>query len=289
MVGRRTKDLFRNRAGESHVSPAAPLPGPRPPRVAFWLAVVFAPAVCSLAAISSEAHRIGVARHRAPEVNVLDALDDPDELYRRREDLASAKRAADLWAPRATTDFESAWKLARACYWLGTHGEQDERRRALDRGMKAGESAARFAPNRPEGHFWFAANMGALAESFGVGQGLKYRGRIKEELERALDIEPGWQDGSADAALGQWYFKVPRLFGGSRSKAEEHLRRALTYNPDSHQALSELADVVAAGGRRDEAIALLRRLIDAPDDPDWIPEDNDLKRKAAERLKTLGR
>ena len=207
----------------------------------------------------------------------------------RREDLVSAKRAADLWALRATTDFESAWKLARACYWLGTHGEQDERRRALDRGMKAGESAARFAPNRPEGHFWFAANMGALAESFGVGQGLKYRGRIKEELERALIAEPGWQDGSADAALGQWYFKVPRLFGGSRSKAEEHLRRALTYSPDSRQALSELADVVAAGGRRDEAVALLRRLIDAPDDPDWIPEDSDLKRKAAERLKTLGR
>jgi hypothetical protein len=146
--------------------------------------------------------------------------DDPDQLYRQRENLASARRAADLWAAGAAGDFEASWKLARACYWLGTHGEQQERRRALERGMKAGESAARLMPDRPEGHFWFAASMGALAESYGLGQGLKYRGKIKEELERVLAIDPSWQDGSADAALGQWYFKVPRLFGGSRSKAE---------------------------------------------------------------------
>jgi len=215
--------------------------------------------------------------------------DDPDALYRHREDLPSARRAADLWAERATTDFESAWKLARTCYWLGTRGVPDERRAVLERGVKAGESAARFEPNRPEGHFWFAANMGILAQSFGTSQGLKYRSRIKEELERVLAIDPGWQDGSADAALGQWYFKVPRLLGGSRSKAEEHLRRALMYDPNSRLALSELADVVAAGGRRDEAIAILRQLIAAPVDPDWAPEDTDIKRKAVERLKTLER
>jgi tetratricopeptide (TPR) repeat protein len=217
-------------------------------------------------------------------------LDDPDLLYRRRDDLSSAKRAADLWALRATTDFEAAWKLSRICYWLGTHGGgRDERRSDLDRGLKAGESAVRFAPDRPEGHFWLAANMGALAESFGIGQGLKYRGKIKEELERVLAIEPGWQEGSANAALGQWYFKVPRLLGGSRSKAEEHLRRALAYNPESRLALSELADVVIADGRRNEARVLLQRLIDAPVDPEWIPEDTDFKKKAAERLRTLGR
>lgn len=231
----------------------------------------------------------GDASNRGEAPAQAAALENPDELYRRREDLASARRATDLWALLAATDFEAAWKLSRACYWLGTHGEQDERRRALDRGLKAGESAARFEPNRPEGHFWFAANMGALAQSFGVGQGLKYRGRIREELERVLAIDPGWQDGSADAALGQWYFKVPRLFGGNRSKAEEHLRRALRYDPDSRLALSELADVVAAGGRRDEAVALLQRLIDAPVDPEWIPEDNDFKKMAVERLRTLGR
>ena len=117
---------------------------------------------------------------------------DPDALYRERENLSSARRAADLWAERSTIDFEAAWKLTRACYWLGTRQVGEERRRALQRGVNAGESAIRLAGDRPEGHFWLAANMGRLAESFGVVQALKYRGRIKEEIERVLSIDPAW-------------------------------------------------------------------------------------------------
>jgi hypothetical protein len=58
-------------------------------------------------------------------------------------------------------------------------------------------------PNRDwfSAHFWLAANMGTLAESFG--------------------------EGLADRALGRWYFRVPALFGGSKKKAVEHLQRAL--------------------------------------------------------------
>ena len=221
----------------------------------------------------------------APCAARLEASDEADALYRQRADLVSARRAADLWAARA--DFEPSWKLSRISYWLGTHGLESERRPALERGIQAGERAVQLAPGRPEGHFWLAANMGALAES-ALLQGLKYRGRIREELERVLAIDPMWQGGSADAALGQWYFEMPRLFGGSRARAEEHLRRALIYDHDSRVALSYLADVVASAGRRDEARALLERVLAAPIDEEWIPEDHDFKEKAAARLKTLG-
>src|SRR5256885_10599044 len=115
---------------------------------------------------------------------------DPDALYRQRENPQAAARAADLWEPHSTTDFAAAWKLSRIGYWLGTHGPRDARRSALERGIKAGESAVRLAPNRPEGHFWLAANMGELAELGGMTQGLKYRGRIKQELERTIAIDP---------------------------------------------------------------------------------------------------
>jgi tetratricopeptide (TPR) repeat protein len=211
----------------------------------------------------------------------------PDELYRHRDNLASARRAADLWAARAETAFEPAWKLSRVSYWLGTQSPASERRAALERGVRAGETAVRLAPDRPEGHFWLAANLGELAES-GAMQGLKYRGRIRDELERVRAIQPGWQGGSAEAALGQWYFEVPGLLGGSHKKAEELLRRALTYDPENRAALSFLAEVLASGGRREDARALLRRVIDAPDDPEWMPENNDFKKKAMARLRTLG-
>jgi hypothetical protein len=211
-------------------------------------------------------------------------------LYRQRAEPGRASEAADVWAARSAkgTDFESAWKLARACYWIGTHGPEAERRAALERGVAAAEIAAKLADDRPEGHFWMAANMGALAESFGAMQGLRYRGRIKRALERTLAIDPAWQQGSADRALGWWYHRVPGLFGGSESRAEAHLRQALTYNPLSTATLFFLGEVLLEHGKREEARATLQRVIDAPVDPDWTPEDQDFKTKASERLATLG-
>ncbi len=199
--------------------------------------------------------------------------------------------AAEIWAARLARgqDFEAAWKLARACYWIGTQGPEAGRRASLERGVAAGEQAAKITPTSPEGHFWLAANMGALAESFGAMQGLKYRGRIKDALERALAIDPAWQQGSADRALGWWYHKVPRLFGGSESRAETHLRQALTYNQASTATLYFLGEVLLGRDKRTEARTMLQRVIDAPLDPDWTPEDRDFKKKAAARLATLPR
>ena len=211
----------------------------------------------------------------------------PDELYRQREDLASAKRAAAAWSENAGDDFESAWKLARAAYWIGGHAPQGERRAAFERGVSAGETAARLRPDRPEGHYWLAADMGALAESFGLSQGLKYRSRIKSELERVVAIDATWEQASAVTALGRWYYLVPRLFGGSRAKADEHFRRALDQFPRSVTALLFLAESLTAQHQTAEARQLLQRVVDAPIEADWAPEDRDFKRKAAERLQVL--
>ena len=197
--------------------------------------------------------------------------------------LLSRLRERDDWA----TDYEAAWKLARVSYWLGTHGPEAERRAALERGLRAGEAATQLAANRPEAHFWLAANMGALAQSFGMRQGLKYRARIREELERVIAINPRWEEGLAEDALGRWYMEVPRLFGGSDQKAEEHLRRALAINPESRSALFDLADLLTSQNRKDEARALLKRAVDLPVDPEWAPEDQELSAKASAKLKQL--
>jgi tetratricopeptide (TPR) repeat protein len=212
---------------------------------------------------------------------------DADEAYRQRENLTSAQRAASYWAERSNVDFESAWKLARACYWIGTHEPQGNRRPTLERGVNAGESAVRLASSRPEGHFWLAANMGRLAESFGLMQAMKYRGRIKDELEKVLAVDPSWQGGSADDALGQWYASVPRLFGGSTQKAEQHLRSALQYDPNNVSALSFLGEMLLNQGRTAEAQAYLQRVIDGAFDAEWAPENREFKEKAAALVKQI--
>ena len=221
-------------------------------------------------------------------VTVL-AQNDPDALYRNRASIDSARSAAAIWEARLKSDareFDAAWKLARVCYWLGNHEAQENMRRtALERGITAARQAVSVHDDRPEGHFWIAANMGTLAESFGLRQGLKYRGEIKSELETVLRLDPGFQKGSADRALGRWYLKVPGLFGGSDKKSEEHLRKSLTYDNNSTVSHFFLAETLFDLNRDTEAIEELKKVLAVPTDPEWEAEDREYKQKSTELLK----
>lgn len=220
--------------------------------------------------------------------------DEADALYADRENPDSARRAVEIWRARLSAsadDVESARKLARAYYWLGTNGPDGQagRRRALEDGIAAARVVIGLEPKRPEGHFWLAANMGALAESHGLGQGLRYRGAIKDALETVLAIDPAFMQGSADRALGRWYLKVPRLFGGDRRRSETHLRRALAYNPQSIITRLFLAETLIALDRDEEARRELEQAIAAPLDPVWAAEDRRFKEQARALLARLSK
>jgi tetratricopeptide (TPR) repeat protein len=224
-------------------------------------------------------------------IAALPVLAQPaDALYADRENLASARRAADLWSAALGSnprDFDSAWKLSRAYYWLAGHAPQSEERGFYEKGIEAGRRSVAIDGGKPEGHFWLGANMGALAESAGLSAGLKYRKPIKTELETVLRLDPAFLHGSADRALGRWYFKVPRLFGGSHKQAEEHFKAALKYKDDSTVTHYFLAELYEDDGRVPEARAELQKVLDAPIDPEWAPEDQEWKNKARQLLTTL--
>ena len=133
--------------------------------------------------------------------------------------------------------------------------------------------------------------FGALAKWSARGvvrrdAGHQVPGKIKSDLETVLRIDPGWQQGSADRALGRWYAKVPGMFGGSDKDAEAHYRASLKYNPTSTASLFFLAELLQDRKRRPEALQLLQRVVDAPLDPDWAPEDREFKSKARALLAT---
>jgi tetratricopeptide (TPR) repeat protein len=217
---------------------------------------------------------------------------DPDALYQQRADLARAREAVGIWEARLKAnprDFVSAWKTARATYWIGPHEASDAGRRTLERGVAAGKQATAIAPDRADGYFWTAANMGALAESYGLRQGLKYRGAIKDALEQVVRIDPAFQRGSGYSALGRWYHMVPGLFGGSEARSEEYLRKALTYNPESVLAHFYLAQTLFERDKDAEAIAELKKTIAAPRDPDFDPEEREMQARATADLSRRSR
>lgn len=221
------------------------------------------------------------------------ASTDPAALYANRETLADAERAASLWEQTLAAnprDFDAARNLARACYWLGGRRATEEARKAaFTRGMTAAEAAIAARSNQPDGFFWLAANMGGLAEIGGMRAGLRYRKPIRDNLETVLAMDPAFQKGSADRALGRWYFKVPGLFGGSKTKAVQHLRASLSHHPESIASRFFLAETYESMGRDAEAVELLREIETLPVDPDWEPEDREFKTRAKELLSRLTR
>ncbi len=222
------------------------------------------------------------------------ATGDPDALYSRRgESLPDAERAADMWEKTLAADatnFDAARKLARACYWLGGHRQtEDARKAAFTRGMAAAEAAIAARSHQPDGYFWLAANMGGLAELGGMRAGLRYRRPVRDNLEKVLAMDPGFQKGSADRALGRWYFKVPSLFGGSKTKSVQHLRGSLSHHPQSIASRYFLAETYESMGRDEEAIAVLKEIEALPVDPEWEPEDKEFKQQARALLSRLTR
>lgn len=238
-------------------------------------------------AVFQQAAPVAPPMHRDAQAS---PASDPDALYANRTDLSSVRQAAAIWEARLRQnpkDFASAAKLARVYYWLGGHAPAEERKAMLEKGIAAGRTAVSIEPNRADGHFWIAANMGTLAESFGLRLGLKYRGEIRDELMTALRLDPAFQHGSADRALGRWYFKVPGLFGGSNAKSEMHLRKSLTYGPGNTTSLFFLAETLIGMKRTQEARDVLQQLKDTPGDPDWAPEDREYKAKGQRLLDGL--
>jgi len=259
--------------------------GRRPPPLPIVALVVvllaLSPAAVLARALGSQAALLPAAQ----------STENPDRLFEAR-DGASVERAASLWKARLARnpgDAESAWKLARALYWLGANspGSRDARRPHLEAGIAVARRAVAIAPAEPHGHFWLAANMGMIAELFGRREGLRYRADIKRALEAAIAADPGYLHGSAQRALGRWYATVPAMFGGDTKAGEAHLRASLEAKRDSPISLVLLAELLLDTGRRDEARAQLAAALTAPADPEWAPEDLRFKARARELLAGL--
>lgn len=219
------------------------------------------------------------------------AAGDPDALFRDREQLEWAVAAAEIWDARLAADrrdFDAAWKAARARAWIGERGARDVRKGQYERGMSAARRAIALDPARPEGHFWLAVNMGAMASASPIRAGLKYRVPIRESLETAIRLDPGYNRGAAHCALGKYYLQVPWLFGGSKSKAEALLRSCLAVDAGSAMGHYFLAQTLVARSRPDEARHELGKVLESPEDAEFGPETRLYKRKAERLLKKIG-
>ncbi|HXF43597.1 MAG TPA: tetratricopeptide repeat protein, partial [Pyrinomonadaceae bacterium] len=152
----------------------------------------------------------------------------------------------------------------------------------FEKGRDAGQIALRLFPDKPHGHFWYAANLGELAQLSPITVGIKAADDIRSEMLKVIEIDPSFQGASAFDALGELELKT-RLFGGSVEKAIEYLEKGVEVEPTNSNIRLHLAQAYLAAKRKDDAKKQLETIIKMPPPADYRVEHS----KAVEEAKKI--
>ena len=213
-----------------------------------------------------------------PTASTGDSKSQADDFYAQRADVMKVRQALIVLRQAYTanpSDYEIAWRLARANYYLGTHSTDDrETEKAFRDGIDAGNDAVKLNDRRPEGHFWLGANYGGNAQISTLAS-LSDIEDIKREMQAVIKIDEGFEAGSAYMALGQVYMKAPKIFGGDVQTAIDYLQKGIKVGNNNALLYARLAEAYAEEHRNEDARAQLKILFEKKATPGYEPEYND--------------
>ena len=238
--------------------------------VVLTLAMISAAAAQTPAPTPAQAARAMIARYDQ----------DPSRLDRARDLLETAlkdERRVDTLITLSFVYFLLGEIRARSA---------DEKLAAYDRGRELGKRAVELAPRDEEAHLWYAINTGRWGQTKGVLRSLFLLSTVKEEIEIILELNPTSARGRALA--GNVLMEVPAFAGGDRQKAEDQFRRGIEHDPHFTALRVDLARLLIAAGRQDEARQQLTRVLEekAPTNiADWHAKDRPRARELLESLR----
>jgi tetratricopeptide (TPR) repeat protein len=238
-------------------------------------------------ALSSCSSRPEVQETAQDKQAAAEMVAQADKLYGERAELRRAREGIILLRRAMAADtgsYDAAWRLSRLNYFLGAHtSDESERDRAYSEGVEAGRRAVNLQDAKPEGHFWLGANLGGRAQT-SMLSGLTAVDEIRHEMERVIQLDEGFQGGSAYMALGQVYLEAPRLMGGDSKRAVEILEKGLRFGENNPPYRLRLAQAYIAVNRREDARRELNAILSMTPNPDYIPEYNDAVTEARKLL-----
>ena len=224
----------------------------------------------------------------SPEA-ISKALADSEPLFKQREDLDKLRSAIKMVGAVRDPDnrnYQVEWTFSKYNYFLGKFSpNEDEGEEALEEGRDAGKIASRVDPTKPDGHFWYAANLGEMAKRSPITVGLSSVDDIKDSMKKVVEIEPGYQGASAYDALAQVELGT-KLKGGEAQKAVEYLEKGLQLAPDNTNIRLHLAEAYLAVKQDAEARKQLDHLLAMKPNPEYMPEYRECIEKAKKLIQT---
>ena len=160
----------------------------------------------------------------APKREVTPALIAAEEAY----DKAKARYETN------SNDDDAALQFSCACFdRADTTSAESVRATVAREGMQACRRWLQRAPDQAGAHYYLAMNIAQLARTKSIGAVPLIRQMEKEWLA-TLALDPHYDFAGADRNLGLLFRDAPGfpLSIGNRSKAEQHLRRAVELDPE---------------------------------------------------------
>jgi tetratricopeptide (TPR) repeat protein len=174
--------------------------------------------------------------------------------------LAAGRASAQSEAEASTTNPHVGTDLAQRSLELLRRGEDsyDPAAKAefYRQGLDLAKQAVAADDNNADAHFALFANMGRVMLADGATPNPLNLLRVNRELDRTLELDPHHSD--ALAAKGGLCRQLPRLLGGSLSKAERYLQEAIANDPDAVGARIELARTYKDMGKAAQGVEPLR-------------------------------
>lgn len=207
-------------------------------------------------------------------------------------DLARVTNAARMLEQAARTlreDYDAQCEAAQALAFVAENETRaDVRRDAAKNGIVLARHARELKPDGVEGHYWYAINVGWLADADRL-YGLKAVGEMEPALKRAIELDERYDFAGPLRVLGILHLRTPgppTSIGSSR-KGLRLLQRAVELFPDYPENYLYLAEALRDNQRPDDARAALTKVLNAQPWPDQQFESGQWKADAQKLLRAL--
>jgi tetratricopeptide (TPR) repeat protein len=157
-----------------------------------------------------------------------------------------------------------------------------EKLRVFKNGINAAKKAIEIAPDNPDAHFFYVANLGSWGEARGVLKSLFLLPEIKRELNLILELDPNHVYGLA--MTGLLYSTLPSFMGGDLHISEIYLRKAIALAPHLTTLKIHLAKTLIKQQRFAEAKKILEGVIE--EKTPTVYADWKLNKEMAEEMMT---
>jgi len=212
--------------------------------------------------------------HVPVSANDYQAIDD---LIHSKE-TSQIQEAIDRLAKhleKTPEDGEALWRIAKAYLYLGDRVD-DDKLEVFETGKTYAEAATKHLPASPHPHFWHASLIGRIGQTRGILSSLFMVRPMKDALDQALELDENYAD--AHWVLSQLYHQAPGfpLSIGNKKLALQHAEKAVELDPENLEYQMQWAVALEHNGRKNEAIAILERLLADP----ALQNEPELKKEA---------